>query len=80
MASVTIDGREYNPEKLSPAARTLVYDLQYRLRCSQCNRREGFAIAILDSRMIGTTSHRPAPRVIIEPKTWALLDKSRQER
>lgn len=46
----------------------LVYDLQYRLRCSTCNRRDGFAIAVQDCRFIGTTSHYPEPRVIVAPR------------
>ena len=27
---------------------TLVYDLQFRLRCRHCNRRSGFRIAVVD--------------------------------
>jgi len=44
---------------------TLVFDLQYRLRCRQCGRRRGFTIAIQDRRPVGTSSHRPEPVVIV---------------
>ena len=44
---------------------TLVFDLQYRLRCTQCGRRRGFTIAIQDRRPVGTSSHRPEPMVIV---------------
>jgi hypothetical protein len=27
---------------------TLIFDLQFRLRCKHCNRRDGFRIAVLD--------------------------------
>jgi len=47
---------------------TLVFDLQYRLRCRNCGRRKGFAIAVQDRRMIGTSSHRPPPIVIVAPR------------
>jgi len=44
---------------------TLIFDLQYRLRCNQCGRRRGFTIAIQDRRPVGTSSHRPEPVVIV---------------
>lgn len=47
---------------------TLVYDLQFRRRCSHCNRRSGFKIAIQDRRHAGTVSQRWPERVIVEPK------------
>jgi hypothetical protein len=31
----------------------LVYDLQFRLRCSHCNARAGFRITIFDTRTRG---------------------------
>jgi hypothetical protein len=34
-------------------ADTLVFDLQFRLRCSHCNRRSGFGITIIDERALG---------------------------
>ena len=46
---------------------TLLYDLQFRLRCSHCNRRDGFKIAVQDTRHIGTGSQLPEPRVVVEP-------------
>jgi hypothetical protein len=47
---------------------TLIYDLQFKLRCTHCNRRSGFAIAILDLRMQGTSSHRLPERVVVEAR------------
>jgi hypothetical protein len=35
---------------------TLVFDLQFRLRCQGCNRRSGFRIAIFDERTRGDSS------------------------
>lgn len=37
---------------------TLIYDLQYRLRCRHCNRRDGFGIGILDTRRGATAAGR----------------------
>jgi len=48
---------------------TLLYDLQFRLRCSHCQRRDGFKIAIQDTSFVGTSSHLREPRVIVESKT-----------
>jgi hypothetical protein len=47
---------------------TLLYDLQFRLRCSHCQRRDDFKIELQDTRFVGTSSHLPEPRVIVEPK------------
>ena len=44
---------------------TLVYDLQYRLRCKHCNRTAGFEISILDDRNRGDKSKPRAERVIV---------------
>jgi hypothetical protein len=35
------------------SSETLVFNLQFRLRCSHCNRRAGFRITILDTRTRG---------------------------
>ena len=35
---------------------TLVYDLQYRMRCKHCNRREGFGISVQDQQSVGRSS------------------------
>jgi hypothetical protein len=43
---------------------TLVYDLQYRLRCKHCNRRDGFEISVVDQRHLGDSS-KPQPRTVI---------------
>jgi hypothetical protein len=50
------------------ASDTLVYDLQFKLRCTHCNRRSGFTIAILDRRMQGMSSHRLPERVVVAPE------------
>ncbi len=47
---------------------TLIFDLQFRLRCAHCNGRGGFRIAILDRRAVGNSSHFPPERVVVEPK------------
>jgi hypothetical protein len=41
----------------------LVYDLQFRLRCSHCNRRGGFRITIFDNRTRGDNSKPRLERV-----------------
>lgn len=47
----------------------LVYDLQYRMKCRNCNRSSGFEIAILDERdRATTTKDKPMRRTIIVPK------------
>jgi hypothetical protein len=47
---------------------TLIYDLQYRLRCRHCNARSGFKIAIQDQTYTGTGPGLPPQRVIVEPQ------------
>lgn len=44
---------------------TLIYDLQYRLRCQHCNRRDGFDIGILDTRHRGDSRRPPAARPVV---------------
>jgi hypothetical protein len=44
---------------------TLVYDLQFRLRCSHCNRRAGFRITIFDDRTRGDSSKPRLERVVV---------------
>ena len=51
------------------ASDTLIYDLQFRLRCKHCTRRKGFKIAIQSRRFIGTSSHLAEPRIVVEPKS-----------
>ena len=43
----------------------LVYDLQFRLRCSHCNRRSGFRITIFDERSRGDSSKPRLERVVV---------------
>ena len=49
------------------ASDTLVYDLQYRLRCKHCNVTDGFKISIVDQRHLGDSSKHPMPRVVVVP-------------
>jgi hypothetical protein len=44
---------------------TLIYDLQYRLKCDRCSRKTGFQIAIASRGRIGVSSHSPPERVIV---------------
>ena len=44
---------------------TLVFDLQFRLRCSHCNRRAGFRITIFDNRTRGDSSKSRLERVVV---------------
>ena len=44
---------------------TLIYDLQFRLRCGHCNARRGFRIAIEDTRPHTDRSIVPAPDIVI---------------
>jgi hypothetical protein len=43
----------------------LVYDLQFRLRCSHCDRRDGFRITIFDSRTRGDNTKPRLERVVV---------------
>jgi hypothetical protein len=44
---------------------TLVYDLQFRLRCKHCNRIDGFGITIFDARCLANSSLPRVERVIV---------------
>ena len=44
---------------------TLVFDLQFRLRCSHCNARAGFCITILDERTRWDNSKPRLERVVV---------------
>jgi hypothetical protein len=43
----------------------LVYDLQFRLRCSHCNARAGFRITIFDTRTRGDNWKPRLERVVV---------------
>ena len=43
----------------------LVYDLQFRLRCSHCNARMGFRISIFDTRTRGDSLKLRLERVVV---------------
>ena len=47
------------------ASDTLVFDSQFRLRCSHCNRRRGFRITIFDGRSRGDHSKPRLERVVV---------------
>ena len=59
---------EYPPGYLQRRYRfpsdTLVFDLQFRLRCSHCNARAGFRITVFDGRARGDSSLR-LERVVV---------------
>lgn len=63
---------EYGPGLLQRLHRipsdTLIYDLQYRLRCQQCNRRDGFDIGIIDTRHRGDNSQGRAEQPVVSRK------------
>ena len=44
---------------------TLVFDLQFRLRCKGCNRRAGFRITIFDTRTRGDNGKPRLERVVV---------------
>jgi hypothetical protein len=44
---------------------TLVFDLQFRLRCSHCNARAGFRITIFDTRTRGDNWKPRLERVVV---------------
>ena len=44
---------------------TLIYDLQYRLRCRNCNGRSGFSIAVVDGRARGDRRVQLRERIIV---------------
>ena len=51
----------------------LVYDLQFRIRCSHCNRRSGFRITILDERTRWDNSKPRSERVVVAGEEVALV-------
>ena len=59
-------GHRFLARNLRIASDTLVYDLQFRLRCKHCNLTDGFKISILDRRDIGDSS-KPTPRIVVVP-------------
>jgi len=60
---------EYRPGVLQRLRRlssaTLIYDLQFRLRCRHCNRRSGFRIAVVDGRGRGDNRVPTRERVVV---------------
>jgi hypothetical protein len=48
----------------------LVFDLQFRLRCSHCNRCSGFRITIFDERTRGDNSKPRLERVVVVGESY----------
>jgi hypothetical protein len=46
----------------------LIFDLQFRVRCSHCSRRNGFAIQVINSRVTTMKEDHP-PKVIVLPES-----------
>lgn len=42
----------------------LIYDLQYRVRCSHCKRRDEFSITVINMRAITMNEDHP-PKIIV---------------
>ena len=42
----------------------LIFDLQYRVRCSHCKRRDGFAIRVINTRA-STMKENIPPKIIV---------------
>jgi hypothetical protein len=42
----------------------LIFDLQFRVRCSHCRRRDGFAIAVINTRTATMKDDYP-PKIIV---------------
>jgi hypothetical protein len=63
---------EYLPGVLQRVHRipstTLIWDLQYRLRCSHCGRRDGFGISLRDERDRGDNTKADRRCVIVPPR------------
>ena len=62
---ITEYGRGFLQRHYRIPSDTLVYDLQFRLRCQHCNRIEGFEISILDERNRGNSSAPRVERIIV---------------
>ncbi|MBT3070602.1 hypothetical protein KKP04_06950 [Rhodomicrobium sp. Az07] len=45
---------------------TLIFDLQFKLRCRQCGGRDGFRIAIVDLSDVGDSSKPARGRLVAE--------------
>jgi hypothetical protein len=56
----------YLQRKHRIASDTLLFDLQYRLRCAHCNRTRGFGISVTDARQLGDNRVPKIERVIVE--------------
>ncbi|MGO8952911.1 MAG: hypothetical protein ACLPWS_11640 [Rhodomicrobium sp.] len=49
---------------------TLIFDLQYRFRCSHCGRHDGFGITLRDERDRGGSAKSGNRRVIVPGREW----------
>jgi len=55
---------------------TLIYDLQFRLRCKRCNRREDFRISIGSSKL-GPGGFDAVPEIVIVEPLGPATDHAR---
>ncbi len=53
------------PKRYRTPSDTLVYDLQFKLKCSHCGRKAGFEIAIMSRRMVGSSSNQAPYRTVV---------------
>jgi hypothetical protein len=53
------------PVRYRTPSDTLVYDLQFKLKCRHCSRRSGFEISIMSRRTMGSSSDLPPYRVVV---------------
>jgi hypothetical protein len=47
---------------------TLIYDLQFRFRCKQCNLRDGFTIAVVDRSASPRPGESYPERIVVAPE------------
>jgi len=43
----------------------LIYDLQFRFRCTHCRRKRGFGLSVWDGHNVQSTAHRTEEIVIV---------------
>ena len=65
--SIVQYGRGFLQRNHRVSSDTLIFDLQFRLRCKHCTRTRGFRIEVQDVRPIEGSVHRPPPKVIVDP-------------
>ncbi len=53
------------PKQYRTPSDTLVYNLQFKLKCSHCGRKAGFEIAIMSRRMVDSSSNFVPSRTMV---------------